>query len=383
MISMAQRKSFCLYVITLDGIDHARKLKNHYKEDVDVFVSKKLIDKTDFPCDVLPLPFKNKIGEWFSVYDCHVFIISVGAVVRMISPFIKDKKTDPAVICIDDTAKFTIPILSGHIGRGNEYAQNISDILGALPVITTASDSKGTLPVDILGRDIGFVLEDNSKNLTRGAAAVVNEEPVLLCHEQGEAGFWPLDKNLPKNIHYVNSLKSLDVSSYSIILYMTDKAVESIDPKVVDNAVIYRPKSLVVGMGCDKDTSMETLEEGLNLYFKEFSLSPKSIKELVSVDAKKDEKGLIELSKKLGVPFRTFSAETLDALEEGIENPSEVVKKYIGTKTVAEGACLYASSSKKLLVSKQKHKDIESNKNMTLAIARTSFEPRKELAHGK
>lgn len=372
---------FCLYVITKDGLDHAQALHERFGCDADVqldiLVSEKFSERCTVPHTPLPLPFKAKIGEQFTDYDAHVFIVSVGAVVRMIAPFIKSKKTDPAVICIDDMAKFTICLLSGHIGRGNEFTQRIATALHSTPVITTASDRKGTLAVDILGRDQGFQLEDSDRNLTVGAAAVVNEQRVLLWQQTGETTFWPHAKPWPKGIHYHTELPE-DWQDYEFYLTITDRATACLPAELIERGVIYRPKSLVVGMGCDKGTSVATLRQGLAGTFKEFGLSLKAIAAIATIDIKTAEPGLIALAEELGVPVVSYDAATLDTVAERVPNPSAVVKKYIGTATVAEGAALLASGGEELLVAKQKYLG-EDSRNMTAAISRKPFAPRQPL----
>ena len=109
----------------------------------------------------------------------------------MIAALLKDKKTDPAVICVDDAARFAIlRALSGHVGRGNFFCDRTAEILGAQSVVTTASDAIGTLTVDILGREFGWTLDDPDRNVTRGCAAVVNATPVLFVQETGEPNWW-------------------------------------------------------------------------------------------------------------------------------------------------------------------------------------------------
>ena len=134
------------------------------------------------------------LADTFLAYDCHVFVISVGAVVRMVAPLLQNKKVDPAVLCIDDASRFTICVLSGHVGRGNAFTERVAAILGNQPVITTASDVHRHLTVDILGRELGWTLDDPDRNVTRGCAAVVNAAPVLFVQETGEPGFWPEDQ---------------------------------------------------------------------------------------------------------------------------------------------------------------------------------------------
>jgi cobalamin biosynthesis protein CbiG len=87
----------------------------------------------------------------FHRYDAFIFIGAMGICVRTIAPHVKDKHTDPAVICVDSTGRYAVSVLSGHIGKANEMTENIAHILGAEPVITTQSDRTGLWALDTLG----------------------------------------------------------------------------------------------------------------------------------------------------------------------------------------------------------------------------------------
>ena len=190
---MSQRKPYAIYAITTHGIGIAQRLLAGLPS-ADLYVSEKLRDKAPAQALSLPLPMGPTLAQTFTAYDCHIFIISVGAVVRMIAPLLKDKKVDPAVLCIDDAARFAICVLSGHVGRGNAFTERVAEVLACQPVITTASDVRGTLTVDILGRDLGWKLDDPDRNVTRGCAAVVNEAAVAFVQETGEPNWWPIGK---------------------------------------------------------------------------------------------------------------------------------------------------------------------------------------------
>jgi cobalt-precorrin 5A hydrolase len=376
----APRRRFAIYAITKHGLAIGETLKQQLS-GADLWVSHKFADSAPTGSLTLPLPFGPKLAEQFTDYDAHIFIISVGAVVRMISPLLKNKKVDPAVICVDDKAQFAISLLSGHVGRGNEFTLSVAQALNATPVITTASDVQGTLTVDILGRDKGWVLEDDHHNITAGCAAVVNEVPVLFVQETGEPDFWPLTKPLPSHIRYTDELTDESaIAEAEMILYVTDRSRATIDDEVYRKAVVYRPQSLVVGIGCDRGTSRDVLERGLMTILDQFGLSPKSIACLTTLEAKGDEQGLLELAESYDWPLVLYPADELDQAQ-GIENPSPTVKKYMGTRTVAEGAALLASAASALLVPKQKYQDATSQKNMTVAICRKPFAKRQEIDH--
>jgi cobalt-precorrin 5A hydrolase len=317
------------------------------------------------------------LSDTFMAYDCHLFIISVGAVVRMVAPLLHNKKVDPAVLCVDDASRFTICVLSGHVGRGNAFTERVSAVLGNQPVITTASDVIGTLTVDILGRDLGWTLDDMDRNVTRGCAAVVNAAPVLFVQEAGEPGWWPEDKSLPAGVRYATSLDGVDPAAFEILLIVTDRDIRERHPACWQNAVIYRPKTLVLGIGCDRDTAPDLVERGVTQLLAKHGLSEKSVKSVASIDKKSDEPALIELGRHHGWPLVFYSAEELEEVP-GIESPSDVVKRHVGSRGVAEPAALKAAGAERLLVPKQIYTEPGAGRSMTFAVARAPFFSRRE-----
>jgi cobalt-precorrin 5A hydrolase len=293
-----------------------------------------------------------------------VHVISIGAVVRMVAPLIANKKVDPAIVCIDDAARFAISVLSGHVGRGNAFTDRVAAILGATPVITTASDVRGTLTVDILGRDLGWTLDDPDRNVTRGCAAVVNEAPVALVQECGEPHFWG---PLPPNVTYFDSLDVVDPAAYEMLLVVSDRDLRETHPAHYANAVVYRPRTLVVGLGCDKLTPPELVRRGLQTLFAKHNLSLASIAKVATIDLKKDEPAIVAL----GLPLVTYPATELD--EVSMPTPSETVKKHVGTRGVAEPAALLAAGASELIVPKQVYTETGAGRSMTLAVARIPF----------
>lgn len=371
---MSIRKPYAIYAITRHGLQIAERLRAHLP-GADVYVSQKLMASAPEGSIPLPLPMGPTLAETFTAYDCHIHIISVGAVVRMIAPLMQNKKVDPAIVCVDDAARFSICVLSGHVGRGNTFTERVAGILGAQPVITTASDSIGTLTVDILGRDSGWTLDDPDRNVTRGCAAVVNATPVLFVQETGEPDWWPLDKPLPEGVRYATSLADVDPQAFEILLIASDRDLKHTHPRHWANAVIYRPKSLVLGLGCDRGIAFDVLERGIASIFAQYQLSEKSVKAIATVAKKKDEAAFLELSERRGWPLRIYEAEELDAVP-GIENPSAAVKKFVGTRGVAEPAALLAAGASSLLVPKQVYTEPDAGRSMTMAVARIPFASR-------
>ncbi|HJU27821.1 MAG TPA: cobalamin biosynthesis protein [Candidatus Binataceae bacterium] len=370
------RKPFAIFAITRHGLEIAARLKESFK-DADVYVSEKLLpfalSKPRLANALgLKLPMGPRLGETFSGYDCHVFIVSIGAVVRMIAPLMRDKKTDPAVVCVDDAARFAVCVLSGHVGRGNVFTERIAAALGAQAVVTTASDAIGTLTVDILGRDFGWTLDDPERNVTRGCAAVVNAAPVLFIQETGEPDWWPLDKALPPGVRYATALDGVDPRAFEILLVATDRDFRETHLGHWDNAVIYRPRSLVVGIGCDRGTPAPLVERGVLAAFEANRLSLKSVGKLATIDKKRDEPAIVALAERFGWPLEIHSAEKLDAAP-GIENPSDTVKRHVGARGVAEPAALIGAGAERLLVPKRIYTEPGAGRSMTVAVARIPF----------
>jgi cobalt-precorrin 5A hydrolase len=370
---MTTRKPWALYAITTHGIAIATQLQQALP-DAELFVSEKLFAKAPPGARPMPLPMGPTLIATFTEYDCHVHIISVGAVVRMVAPLLQNKKVDPAIVCVDDAARFAICVLSGHVGRGNAFCDRVASILGATSVVTTASDARGTLTVDILGRELGWTLEDLDRNVTRGCAAVVNAAPVLFVQETGEPQFWPLDKALPEGVAYATSLDGVDPSKYEILLVASDRELREKQRSQWDHAVVYRPKSLVLGIGCDKLTPPELVERGVRQLMARHELALPSLRAIATIDVKRDEPALQMLTKKLNIPLITYTAAELDAAP--METPSEMVMKHVGTRGVAEPAAQLAAGASELVVPKQIYTEEGAGRSMTFAVARVPFAKR-------
>lgn len=377
---MSERRPFAVYAITRHGVAIAERVVAGLPS-ADVFVSEKLAHLAPAHARPFALPMGPLLRDTFTAYDAHVFVISVGAVVRMIAPLLANKKVDPAVVCVDDAARFSICVLSGHVGRGNAFTGRVASILGATSVVTTASDAIGTLTVDILGRDLGWTLDDMDRNVTRACAAAVNAAKVLFVQETGEPSFWPEEKALPEGVAYATSLDGVDPHAWEILLIATDRDVARSHPAHVGNAVVYRPKSLVVGIGCDRGTPAELVARGVDHLLATHGLSAKSVRAIATIDKKADEPALLALSEARGWPLLTYTAEELDA-QPGIENPSEAVKRHVGTRGVAEPAALRAAGAEKLVVPKQTYTEDGAGRSMTFAVARAPFAKRSEVQRG-
>jgi len=374
---MEPRRTFAVYAITRHGLDIARRIA-HALDCADLLVSERLADRAPPGARTFPLPMGPLLETTFARYDAHVFIVSVGAVVRMIAPLLRSKKVDPAVVCVDDAARFAICVLSGHVGRGNAVTERVAAAIGAAPVVTTASDAIGTLTVDILARDLGWTLDDPDRNVTRACAAVVNEGRVLFVQETDEPTWWPLEVPLPKGVEYATSLDGVDPAAWEMLLIASHRDVARSHPACFARSVVYRPKSLVLGVGCDRGTPLALIERGIAATFATHGLSEMSVHSLATIEKKADEAALLDLSRARGWPLITFTAEELDALDadDGVENPSERVKVFVGARGVSEPAALLGAGASRLLVPKQRYTEDGAGRTMTLAVAEIPFPKR-------
>ncbi|MHA7733071.1 cobalt-precorrin 5A hydrolase [Nitrosopumilus sp. S6] len=339
--------------ITKNGINIGQNLKEFFPEWT-IFAPSKFSNQND-SITWYSEPTSEKIVELFKNNDALICLFSLGAVIRLIAPHLKDKKTDPAVIVIDDKTNFVISVLSGHIGGANELTEKIAEKLQAQPVITTAADVNKTIAVDLVGRDFGWKIEDDS-NVTRISAHMVNEEPIGVFQDTGEKNWY---KQLPKNVSLYNTLGELEKSKSKAKLIISDKIIEN---DLISESVIYRPPSLVIGIGLHWDTSKETIKEGINDCLEKFKLSSKSIAKLVSIKKPEDVQGLIDAGKEMGIPVEYVERE--DLAKVTAPNPSDTVKAFEGTASVSEAAAILVSNGK-LIVEKQKFPP-----NLTIAIAR-------------
>jgi cobalt-precorrin 5A hydrolase / precorrin-3B C17-methyltransferase len=264
--------------------------------------------------------------------DAIVVFLAVGAAVRLVAPLLEDKRRDPGVVCVDDAGRFAVALAGGHGGGANALAGCVADSLGATPVVTTASDVTDVPALDSLGSELGFEIEEDLDLAAVGAALFSGERITLVSDVR-----WPLGP-LPENV-----VRAEDLQAPMILI--SDRALSVPRP-----AVVYRPLSLVAGVGCSRGAKAAEILDLLDRALEEAGLSKKSVASLASVEAKSDEAGLLEAAEELGVPLRFHAAEELSGIE--VPNPSSVVKDAVGTPSVAEASVL--ASGAELVLEKRK-----------------------------
>ncbi len=195
--------------------------------------------------------YEGKVGDqvpaMFAAFDGIICIVSLGAVVRLIAPHLKNKETDPAVVVIDEAGRFVIPVLSGHLGGANRLAGHLAAALNAQAVLTTASDARETLAVDLLGRELGWAFEASHDEIVRCSAAMVNDEPVALVQEAGSTDWWANHANgrtgpLPANVTRFERLEDMPLDRFAAVLWISRREMPGdIAAQLAGRRVVYRP----------------------------------------------------------------------------------------------------------------------------------------------
>ena len=297
------------------------------------------------------------VGQLFATCDGLVLFTAVGVAVRLVAPWLQSKYEDPAVVAVDEAGRYAVSVLSGHLGGGNALAERVAPALGAQAVITTASEARGTLAVDLLGREHGWRIE-NLVAVKRVSAALVNGEPVGVFQDAGEE-CWREREEVAALVEF-ESLEALAASGWAGLV-VTDRLL----PAEVDSAakpwVIYRPRSLVLGVGASSGVEAEEVEALCGAALEEGGLAWASVAEVATLDRKLGEWGLMEFVERHGLGLRGFAAADLARVE--VPHPSAVVAEHVGTASVCEAAALGAAGGE-LVMPKRK------SARATVAIAR-------------
>ncbi|WP_046175242.1 cobalt-precorrin 5A hydrolase [Domibacillus indicus] len=337
--------------ITKHGTETARRLAEGMQADLYYMQKFCRGDEEERNITLFDGSVRLQLPKLFKEYDGIVLIISLGAVVRMIAPILGDKKTDPAVVVLDDRAEHAISVLSGHIGGANELTHRVAGLTGARPVITTASDVQKTIPVDMFGREFGWTFEYD-RFLTQAAAAVVNEEPVLIVQESGEPDWWKHDRPVPAHIKTAASVEEALETPHNAALVVTHRLLDEAELEGLRYPVVYRPKSIVLGIGCNRGTEAEEIEQVIDEVLDDLSLSKTSVRSISSIDLKKDEAGILAVAEKNSWPFLTFTAGQLN--EAPMREKSATVFKFTGAYGVSEPAAYLASNGGEIVLPKKK-----------------------------
>lgn len=282
--------------------------------------------------------FENAWEEYSGI----IFISAAGIAVRMISPYIKHKTLDPAVVVVDDMANFSISLLSGHLGGANDLAYWVAEKIEAIPVITTASDNRGIEAIDIFAKKNDYYIED-MKSVKDITSMMVNGKTIGFYSEMDIViGY--------DNLLIIRDLENIDRNIDGIIIITSNK-VESLHIPYT----ILRPKNINIGVGCKKGIEGKRIIEAVKNTLDKHNLSEKSIKNIGTVEVKKDEAGILNAAKYFNSQLKIFTIEEIKEVEDRFEK-SQFVKDTIGVYSVSE-PCAYLLGGQ-MICEKSKHNGI-------------------------
>lgn len=353
-----------IILISASSLPLARKIKEQYPSSV---IYSKNTDEEMTSIDSV----ESITGQLFAQKaEAILFIGAMGICVRSIAPFVRDKQTDPAVICIDSTGKYIIPVLSGHIGGANELSKDLSLLLAGNAIITTQSDNTGLWALDTLGQRFKWSAfienthERTHQTMNRCIATFVNRKPTALLLDIVDEGTQYLESTCPGHVHIFYKFSDIPLDQYDLLISVSPFMYKTAGP-----ILCYCPQVLHLGVGCRKEMKGDPLEFHLTIMNKvmDNQIYRHAIADVSSIDLKKDEYMLNELA--AGSPRHeliTYPAEVLDKIF--VPNPSQKVKEVTQSHSVAEAAAIQSAGGGPLVMEKIKG-SLGDGGEFTIAIA--------------
>lgn len=273
--------------------------------------------------------FKS-VDETFDTCDCIIGIMASGIMIRAIASHVESKLSDPAVLLVDDNAKFVISLLSGHMGGANNLTQYISSILDSTPVITTSTDVNNKIGIDSIAKRYYFNLE-NPRNIKFINKALVNNRLVNLT--------------LPQSLDYItdDNLRK----SYNIIF---DNGINHVLAEIDGHEVILRPKKIVMGIGARRDISTQKVYDAIIQACEILKIPPNRIDFFATADVKSNEKGILDNVDKFNKELIIIDMDMIKNFDNNECSHSDFVMKQFGVKGVCEPACLLANDDNSHLI---------------------------------
>ena len=301
---------------------------------------------------------RANVGKRWQDFDAFVFVGAMGICVRTIAPFVKDKHTDPAVVCVDSMGLNAISGLSGHVGGANDLARDIAAMIGAREVITTQSDNAGLWQLDMLEARFDWPVASDIEDMNQCIFAFVNREPTALLLEARDEGTDYLEATKPDHVTIIDDISEADPKKYRLLIMVTPFSRHAPEGMLELHFV---PMVGTVGFGlAHHPEDYEMIYDQIDEAFANRGILPCSHK-YCTIDVKEDEEFCAMLEDEYDEEVVFFSADEL--MKVKVPNPSETVEKHVGTPSVCEAAAILGSNHGKLVIPKVK------GKNWTAALA--------------
>lgn len=298
----------------------------------------------------------ESIGKWtgenFSKFDAFLFVGACGIAVRSIAPYVCHKTMDPAVVVVDEKGEFAISLLSGHIGGGNDLARMAAEIVGARPVVTTATDLNQVFAVDTFAKKNGCYMAD-MKYAKEISARLLEGETV------GFHSDFPYVGELPGGL-----VPTGEKSGQELGIALT----AGFRDHPFLHTLYLIPRIIAVGIGCRKGTPEKNIENAVRYAANQLLIPSAAFEQVASIDIKKEEPGIVDYCKERKVPYVTFSAEELMEVE-GEFTPSAFVESVAGVDNVCERSAMRACGQGRLILRKTVRDGV------TVALAMKQWSP--------
>lgn len=348
------KENIAIILVSEGGLPTAR-LISHELGDAPVFTTHTLEGCQTFPS------YAQFMAAHFREYDLFVFIGAMGICIRSIAPFIKDKYTDPAILCVDSTGRFVISVLSGHIGGANDWARRVAAITGGEAVVTTQSDNTGLWALDTLARRFDWRTAASHAEMNNMISLFVGNQPTALLLDVKDRGTDYLERTLPEHVSVFYRFEDIQPEAFRLIIAVTPFIYTADVP-----ILYYRPRVLHVGIGCRRDSAPEGVAEHMAAVMEAHRLSPLSVRSVATIELKKDEPLFHALAQAWEAEKHVYRADELADIT--VPNPSQKVFDTTGVWGVAESAAQRASGFGPLVMEKQKGV-LSASSDFTLAVA--------------
>ncbi len=296
----------------------------------------------------------------FAAYRAWVFVGAAGITVRAIAPHLRDKHSDPAVVAVDSTGRWIIPLLSGHVGGANALAERLAEAIGGSAVVTTQSDNTGLWPLDTLAARFGWTCEVSGGSMNEAIAAYVAGRPTALLLDVRDEGAHYLERTAAAHVKVC--YREADVPADAAL-------VIALTPRIVhfDSLCLhYVPRVLCVGMGCRKDCDPSGIPERIAEQLAAAGWAASAVASIATIELKRDEPLVEALCGHFGCGERIFAADELSNID--VPNPSERVCEATGVASVSEAAAIVGANDGRLVLEKQKDRLTEGS-DFTFAVA--------------
>ena len=348
------KENIAIILVSEGGLPTAR-LISHELGDAPVFTTHILEGCQTFPS------YAQFMAAHFREYDLFVFIGAMGICIRSIAPFIKDKYTDPAILCVDSTGRFVISVLSGHIGGANDWARRVAAITGGEAVVTTQSDNTGLWALDTLARRFDWRTATSHAEMNNMISLFVGNQPTALLLDVKDRGTDYLERTLPEHVSVFYRFEDIRPEAFRLIIAVTPFIYTADVP-----ILYYRPRVLHVGIGCRRDSAPEGVAEHMAAVMEAHRLSPLAVRSVATIELKKDEPLFHALAQTWEAEKHVYRADELADIT--VPNPSQKVFDTTGVWGVSESTAQRASGFGPLVMEKQKGV-LSASSDFTLAVA--------------